>query len=98
MSIGFVGGFVLGVLVGSVLALVGMAKRGADAIELVNQGVGQLRNRTGSPWGRWVDQVRHVPAFVGADRVEVDGRTSPAIEREIDEAAEADWVIGTSAT
>jgi hypothetical protein len=92
MSIGFIGGFVLGLLVGSVLALVAMAKRGADAIELVAQGAGQLRDRAGG----LVDQVRHVPPFAGSGRGEINGQTAPAIEREIDEAADADRVIETA--
>ena len=56
MSGRFVGGFVLGLLVGAVLATVAMARRGADAIELVAQLPGALRDRA----GELVDQVRHL--------------------------------------
>ena len=77
MSGGFVGGFILGLLVGSALTLLALAKRGADAVEVVAQGAGQLRDRAGD----LVDQVRHVRV-----RAEADGQIAPAIEREIDEA------------
>jgi hypothetical protein len=45
MSGGFVGGFVLGLLVGAGLALVAMARRGAEAIELFAQRADRLRDR-----------------------------------------------------
>ena len=91
MSLGFIGGFVLGLIVGSTLALVAMAKRGADAIELVAQRADQLRDRA----GHLVDQVRHAPAFCGSARDEATAETAPASEREIDEAD--DRVIQTTA-
>jgi gas vesicle protein len=45
MSGGFVGGFVLGLLVGAGLALVAMARRGAEAIELFAQRADRVRDR-----------------------------------------------------
>jgi gas vesicle protein len=83
MSGGFVGGFILGLVVGATVALIAMARRGAEAMELFAQGAGQLRDRAGD----LVDQVRQV-------RVEGDGQTAPAIEREIDDRA--DRVIQTA--
>ena len=91
MSGGFVGGFVIGVIIGAALVLVAVARRGTAAVDLVAQGVGQVRDRAGG----LIDRVRQVPAVVGVGRVEANGQTAPAIEREIDERA--DQVIHTAA-
>ena len=80
----FVGGFVLGVVVGAAVTLVVVARRGPRALDLVAQGAGQLRERAGG----LVDQVRQV-------RSEANGPVAPAIEREIDERD--DRVIHTAA-
>lgn len=91
MSLGFIGGFVLGLILGSALALVAMAKRGADAMELVAQGAGQVRERAGD----LVGQVRHVPTLVGSGRSDASVQAAPAMERDGDEPA--DRVIQTTA-
>ena len=83
----FVGGFVLGVVVGAAVTLVAVARRGPQALDLVAQGAGQLRDRAGG----LVDQVRQV-------RGEANGPVAPVIEREIDEHDEPnDRVIHTAA-
>jgi hypothetical protein len=85
MNGGFVGGFVLGLLVGAGLALVAMARRGAEAIELFAQRADRLRARADNLIG----QVRP------AGGSESESTTAPQTRPETDDAT--DRVLYTAA-
>ena len=76
---GFFAGFALGLAVGAALALIFAPLKGEEARGLVAERAGQIKDRAAD----LVAQVRGTPDDSDADQVE------PAIEREIDDAADA---------
>jgi gas vesicle protein len=82
-SRGFLGGFVLGVLVGAVIALVFAPRRGDETRELVAGAAGDLK-------GRATDLVQQVRSDSEGASEPGTGNLGdgPAIEREIGDAAE----------
>ncbi len=77
-SSGFFGGFALGLVVGAILALVFAPMRGEQTREMVAERAVQLKDKATD----LVAQVR------GDDEGAASDDVSPAIEREIDDAAD----------